>query len=117
MLNKKEQRMIDKAYEKLQEAQASCTARLFDLKDIEETIFEAKKAFDGLDPIERKYLIELVTTCEHTIPVAYNWPAKTSYIEVRLNRYGTLTSILVDRISAHKKRYGGKEWRFKSKYE
>lgn len=105
--NQRELNLIKKANEELQIVQANCSARLLDRKDIEETIKEAKKAFDKLDSIERKYLIKLMATCDYSVPVSYNWSAKTSRIEARLNHYGTLESIYVGRESARIEAYGG----------
>ena len=117
-LNNREKRMIKKAYEQLQEVQASCSARLFNLKDIEETIKEAKKAFNRLDPIERKYIKKLVAINEYSIPISYKWSAKTSKIVASLNHYGTLTSIDVYRESAAIEGYGGSSSiRIKYEYE
>ena len=107
MFNQREQKMIKKAYEQLQKVQASCSARLFNKKDIIQTVEEAKKAFDGLDSIERKYLIKVAAVNEYSVPVNYRWPAKSTIIEVTLNRYGTLTSIFVYRDEAPTVSYGG----------
>lgn len=115
--NQREQKMIKKANEELQTVQANCTARLFDLKDIEEVVQTAKDEFASLDSIERKWLVELTTTLEYSVPVSYNWSAKTSRIDVTLNRYGTLVAIEVGRIPADMEPYGGKKWRFRIKYE
>lgn len=107
ILNKREQKMVNKAYEQLQEVQASCSARLFNLKDIILTVEEAKKAFNKLDPVERKYLIKLIATNIYSVPVNYRWPAKSSIIDVYLNEYGTLTAIYVYRDEAPTEAYGG----------
>lgn len=107
MLNKREITLIEKAWDKLQVLQADCSARLFNRKDIEETVEEAKKAFDELDPIERKWLVKLAAVNSYSVPVNYRWSAKTSVIEVSLNRYGTLASIDVYRDSAPIEAYGG----------
>lgn len=116
--NKRELKMIKKASEQLQEVQKSCSARLFDQKDIEETIKEAKKAFNRLDPIERKWLKQLIAINEYTIPVCYKYPAKTSVIKVILNKYGTLEKINVSRERADKEPYGGgSSIKIKMKYE
>lgn len=105
--NKREVKIIEKANEELQTVQRNCNARLFNLKDIEETVREAKRAFNRLDPIERKYLIRLVAINEYTIPVSYKYPAKTSQIVATINRYGTLQEIHVSRERADKEPYGG----------
>ena len=107
MYNKRELNIIKKANEELKKVQANCSARLLNKSDIEDTLQVAKKAFNSLGPIERKYLIKLTAINEYSIPVSYKWSAKTSQIVVNLNKYGTITSIDVYRDSAPIEAYGG----------
>lgn len=107
MFNQRTLNLIKKANEELEQVQANCSARLLDKSDIEDAVLRARKAFNGLDSIERKYLIKLTATCDYSVPVSYNWSAKTSRIEARLNYYGTLESIYVGRESARIEAYGG----------
>ena len=118
MFNQRELKVIEKAYEELEQVQANCSARLLCREDIEDCIKEAKKAFNKLDPIERKYLIKLVATCDYSVPVAYNWSAKTSRIDAELNHHGTLASIRISRDDARIEGHGGgKDISIKCKYE
>ena len=59
MFNQRELNLIQKANEELEQVQANGSVRLLCREDIEDCIKEAKKAFNNLDPIERKYLIKL----------------------------------------------------------
>lgn len=99
---------MKKLENRLNEVQKRCSARLFDTKDIEETINELKQKREELlqDKINKKYLRRIDFYKKYTVPNSYKYQAETTCISGYITKYGRI-HINVYRTRADHRPYGG----------
>jgi len=105
---KNKEKALREVAEKLNIVQNRCSARLFNMEDINMTInrlfFEREKLLTN--KLNRKYFKKLIISKYFCVSNSYTWYADTSYITASITKYGKIT-INVGRTSASKKSYGG----------
>lgn len=99
---------MKKLENRLNEVQKRCSARLFDVKDIEETINELKQRREQLlqDRLNKKYLKRIDFYKEYAVPNKYKYRAETTCLNGYITRYGRII-INICRINASHIPYGG----------
>ena len=109
---------VKKLENKLNEVQKRCSARLFDTKDIEETINELKQRREELlqDKICKKYLKRIDFYKEYAVPNSYKYRAETTRLSGYITRYGRIY-INVSRKRADHRPYGGLIKKFTSIFD
>lgn len=99
---------MKKLENKLNEVQKRCSARLFNTKDVEETINELKQKREELlqDKINKKYLKRIDFYKEYAVPNSYKYRAETTCISGHITKYGRIV-INIYRTDARHIPYGG----------
>lgn len=105
----KNERMMLKVEKELQEVQNRARTRLLEVQDIKRLLEIAQEKIKKLDGVEKKYFKGINFTLNYGVANAYKYPADTTEVRGKINKYGNIKEVFVRRTNAPKNGMGKNE--------